>query len=237
MFGLMIRDVFALRKKIYLLFAILGIGDILLLISAFVLGNKYENVRNIQKLFKGGIMAISFLAMLVVFFMVSIVVNDKEVRWNKLLMTFPLSGSQKGAARYFIFFIISFIAGILELIATFAMFKLLKYDIQVGTVKYVFCPFAIGLAFVYVRMILEYIQNTQIAKEYCVILAVFIVASSLIIYKFGGIDFPAVTSEVIKIYMEQFDKWIVYIIPCLMALGILCASDKMMKPKNDKRIR
>ena len=240
MIGLMIRDLFSLRKKIYLMGITLFGGDLLLVIVTALL-RKFQHKSHllyalrIQRMFKGGVMLVSFAAIMVVFLMVSIVVTDRKSRWNKMLTAFPVSGIEKGMARYLAFFIISFVGGVLQLALTMAMFNILKYDFIFGSIKYVYCPFAIGLLFVYVRMICEYLTDTAMALEYTAILAFLIVAGSVIIYKFGGIDFPVVKAQIIKIYMAAFDKWMIPIIPCVMALGIFVANDKMVKPKMERK--
>lgn len=236
MLGLMIRDVFSVRKKIYIMGAILGIGDLLLLIATLILKHGQNEAdfffaQRVEKWFKGGIMLISFAAIFMVFMMVSIVALDKKSGWNKMLMAFPVSAVAKGTARYLTMFVVAFAGGLLQLFITCIMFKLLKYDIQFGTIKYVYLPFALGLVFVFVRMIFEYIYNSRIAVEYSIILAVFIVAAGYVVYKFGDIDFPVKRSEVIKMYMHQFDKWLLLIVPCLMVIGIFIAAYKLVKPK------
>lgn len=241
MFGLMIRDIFSIRKRIYFMILIMILGDASLLSAALMLQSKHKGNASyelkLQTFFKGGIMVVSFISIFLVFLMVKIVVTDKKTRWDKMLMAFPISGVAKGTARYMSFLVISLMGGILELSLTFVMFRVLKYDIQIGTVKYVYCPFAIGLLFIFIRLIFEYKYNSFIAIEYCSIIAALIVASSYVIYKFGDMDFPYNKFEVIKLYMKQFDRWLISIIPCVMALGLLMASDRMTKPKTVKQTK
>lgn len=234
MLGLIIKDIYTLRKKIVVMFASMGIIDLVCLIAAAILKHGQDKADfffalRIEKWFKAGIMISSFAGMIIVFMMCSIVAIDKAAGWNKMLMAFPVSSWTKAASKFFALFIIGFGTGTIQLIVTFIMFKMLKFDIQPGTVKYVYAPIAIGMVFVIIRLIFEYLFNSAIAIEYSGIVAVFAILSCYVIYKFGDIDFPVSKSEIVKIFLKPIDRWLIHGIPFLMGIGIVIAATKLGK--------
>ena len=236
MIGLIIKDFFALRKKILMMLIAMGLGDVVLLIATAILKAGADEAEfffplRIQKWFKGGIMCVSLVGIVMVFLMVSIIESDKKAGWNRMVMAFPVSSWSKSMARFLSISLIAFFGGIMQYAVTMIMFNILGYDLSFGSLKYVYAPFAIGLTLVLIRTIFEYAFGSAVAVEYTGIVAVFFLATCFIIYKFGDISFPKSKSEIIKMYLHHIDRALVLIIPIVFIAGVCVAALKMGKNK------
>lgn len=234
MIGLVIKDFFTLRKKILMMLISMGIGDIVLLIATAILkanskGADFFFPLRVQKWFKGGVMCVSLVGIAMVFMMVNVIEKDKDSSWNKLVMAFPVSSWSKSLARFSSLSIIALFGGLMQYAVTMIMFNILGYELSIGTLKYVYAPFAIGLTLILLRTMFEYIFGAAVAIEYTGIVAVFFLATCFIIYKFGDIAFPKSKSEIIKMFLHHIDRALLLIIPVVFIAGVCVVALKMGK--------
>lgn len=234
MVGLMIKDIYTLRYKIFYMMTLMSVVDLAFVIVAKFLKVAYVydgkmSETTVRYIFNSGIIIASVIGVMVLFMMCGIVVNDNKEGWNRMLMSFPVSVLSKASSRFLTFFLIGTVGGFLQYLMSIVLYRMLDVEISMWMVKFTFAPFAIGIVFVLLRLMFEYLFNTPLAYEYSAILFIFCIAACYIIYRFGDIDFPDGFFDIVKVYVHYIDRRMIFVIPSVLVFTIVATASKLRK--------
>lgn len=164
--GLIYKDFLLMKTELILALIILficGIADVIIMLGAQI-GNFQNDIftgETLEGVFKGSVVVIGLIGVVVVFTTMGIFDEDEKAEWYRVLYASPITLHQELLERYLFLFLVNVFYGAVCMLMQPMMYQITNIPYTWADLKLMFIPMVIGILIVCIRVPFDVLFPTK----------------------------------------------------------------------------